>query len=165
MRLTIFLIAITAFICQCVGCSKPKTQSPEEVVSAFLEAASYADINTMRRLTAANMLASVERDALALQKLVFFEREGLSALLKREAEENYQNKEEIKKLAKLNKPDGNFDFSFKIKTEATMINRGESAKVFAILKRKNNETEAVYELKWTGERWLIVRWQPTNRRG
>ncbi|MCD4657938.1 MAG: hypothetical protein K8S87_10400 [Planctomycetes bacterium] len=125
--------------------------SPEKRVSTFLEAASFADIDTMKKLSIGRMKEELLRDEQALTKLVYFERQNIAAL------NTGMGNTEIDTGVKTTDKGGarDFDFTFQIMPEQTAITKMERAQVWVIMTRKNVSITRIYDLVWTKGLWMI----------
>ena len=139
------------------GCGSSKSSDePAKVVELYLTAASFGDTDTMKTLTVGTEKKRVEENEIALKKLVFFERSGMYEELEKEiiiyqGSKNSENeKKPTKKIGK-----GNFDFNFHIMKEETEITPGQLARISVLLTRRSKSVTRIFELEWSGKRWLI----------
>ena len=150
----LLLVLMTCVVFATTACGKDEI-SPEEVVTAFLEAASYADIDTMNGLSVGKMKDEILRDEQAITKLVYFEREE-SLEAGSEIKDSKIVDDNTKKVSR-------FNFDFVIMNEQTKINAEERAQVWVILTRKNVSITRSYDLVWANGIWLIENY--TNQLG
>ena len=140
-------ITLVVVLSSLFGCDKTAA-NPEDTVKLFLEAASYSNIDIMKKLCTGNMCDEIERDEEAIKKVVFQERQSFG---------NQKNKDsELKKIAKLKNSQANFNFTYIILNEETFIEPKSHAKVSALLSRKGQSVTRVYELTWVKSGWLIT---------
>ncbi len=145
-----FQLCIFGMIFLITSCSKNEI-SPEKRLTTFLEAASFADIDTMKKLSIGRMHEELLRDEQALTKLVYFERQNIAAL-----NTGMNNSEDSNVLKKPDKGgDRDFDFTFDIMTEQTAITKMERAQVWVLMTRKNVSITRIYDLVWINGFWMI----------
>ena len=145
------LIVLTLIILMSLSC-QDDVSLPEDVISTFLEAASYADIDSMKAVCAGKMSDELQRDEQAITKLVYFERQ--KSLELNEGEEN-----QLDNTQKTSR----FAFDFTIMKEQTKIDPQERAEVWVILTRKNVSITRSFDLVWADGKWLIENY--TNQVG
>ena len=141
-----FQFCLLGMILLITSCSKNEI-SPEQRLTTFLEAASFADIDTMKKLCVGQMLDELMRDEQALTKLVYFERKNIAELSKTDT-----NKSDEKLEGPKNK---GFDFTFDIMSEQTAVTNMERAQIWVIMTRKNVSITRTYDLVWINGFWMI----------
>ena len=141
-----FQICLVGMIILITSCSKNEI-SPEQRLTTFLEAASFADIDTMKKLSIGRMHDELLRDEQALTKLVYFERQNIAELKKTETSKMDEKPDKPMKKG--------FDFTFDIMSEQTAITNMERAQVWVIMTRKNVSITRIYDLVWINGFWMI----------